>query len=1301
MSAGVFGIMVVRNAVDLIEINLRYHLSLGLDRILIVDNGSTDGTRAVLNRMSREDERIRWRPDDGQYHQGQMTTLLAREAYYLGAKWVMPIDADEFWHVAGTSLERILADTHAAALKVAVVNFVQRRAQRESTPWSLRYATWRAATQVGPVGDCERLVEEKQISFVEAAYPPKWLSRASATLSIGAGNHVVQGTNGPSAECGQIEILHLPLRSRSALNHKVEQGRRIVEAGFIGGDSWHQRRWWRLAQIGELEREWRANSYEGESLDVFGTLRPLVYDSRLRDALQPWLPEPPLDGGTPLASNEQWPEWGAPIPGTAMHRRTTDSPTTPPPQNAGGLTVAELEARCRASIDLLHEENRNGYGIRAELAEACDRLTEAEARWERQCRQVQETDYLEAQLEADLEQERGETQAARRDFDRLASRRLVQLSFAATVAFSSALRAAGQSRRALQLLGLFAKDAWRRLAKRPIWAAVDHPTPGTAALGTLEISGWAWSGSARVESVNALHPDGSTVLNCLQYGLERPDVLVSFPWALTSRCGFAGSVPLVDLEPGEHSIVVRIRDCAGNEQDIKRTISVIDPAEVEPRADGRFADPTVALPTDLPSGGARDRLAMPRQLRRAPGSAGLERGHTIGARVGDPNPPDALATAFLHAFLASGEQMVFPLCDEPTVSIVIPTFRQAHYVYLTLQNILMHTKGIAYELVVVDNAPGDVTRTLLDRLVNVKVALNKSNVGFARACNQGAQMARGTYVCFLNSDALPTSGWLGALVRTIESYPSCGAVGAKLVFPSGRLQEAGSVIWSDGSTVGYGRGGDPLDPQYCYVREVDYCSAACLLMPRDLFWRLDGFDERYQPAYCEDTDLCLSVWAAGYKVVYQPSSVVLHVEGGSGASAQAVALQLGNREKLVDKWRDVLAKHPSSETRNLLLARDSRAGRRVLVIDDYLPNINLGQGMPRTAAMIQSLMECGYVVTFLPVRSNQFGAAVSRLQQLGVEVLSGGARLQEELVARAGLFDAVIVSRPHNAKLMSLVKSINRAAAIVYDAEAVFAYRTISQAACEGHPLSARDAEALVASEVVQVDEADLVLVVSAQEQRTIQRYRPEREAVVWGDCVEVRKDAPGFAERSGVLFVGYLGSPPNADAVRYFITKVWPTVSSNLDSELIVVGADAPAELGELATSLAGRVRVVGFVDDLRPYYDRCRVFVAPHRFAAGLPHKVVEAVAEGIPCVVSDLLGQQLEFADGDQALIAGDPETLAQKVVQLHEDRSLWERVQAASMQVVRERYETSIAKKVLGQSVERAIEVRSGKGAGVRS
>jgi glycosyltransferase involved in cell wall biosynthesis len=283
-----FGISIVRNEVDIIGLNILHHLSLGLDEILIVDNGSSDGTDRVLRQLAM-DGRIKWSKNAGPYKQREIFTELAREAYRRGADWVLPVDADEFWDTTNGDLRGLLECSNAGALRVQVVNFIQRREQRNRSPDALVHMTRRAPQPKGPVECCQDLVESHQIAYVEMMYPPKWVSRACSTSEIKAGNHMVSGMEGPYEDTDKIICLHAPLRAKSMLDAKADIGRRADEAGYLPDEMWHLRRWHRLRDEGGLKAEWLANSYARDHIDVYGAPRPLVFDSRLRDIAARWM----------------------------------------------------------------------------------------------------------------------------------------------------------------------------------------------------------------------------------------------------------------------------------------------------------------------------------------------------------------------------------------------------------------------------------------------------------------------------------------------------------------------------------------------------------------------------------------------------------------------------------------------------------------------------------------------------------------------------------------------------------------------------------------------------------------------------------------------------------------------------------------------------------------------------------------------------------------------------------------------------------------------------------------------------
>jgi GT2 family glycosyltransferase/glycosyltransferase involved in cell wall biosynthesis len=611
---------------------------------------------------------------------------------------------------------------------------------------------------------------------------------------------------------------------------------------------------------------------------------------------------------------------------------------------------------------------------------------------------------------------------------------------------------------------------------------------------------------------------------------------------------------------------------------------------------------------------------------------------------------------------------------QPEVSFVIPVWNHWQFTSRCLAAIAANVNGVSYEVIVVDNGSFDQTKQLLDGIRNVRVVRNEKNLGFLLASNSGASAARGRYLLFLNNDTHILSGTVQALISTIRSDPTVGAVGGRLITLDGRLQEAGSIVWNSGACLGYGRGDHPFDPQYSYVRDVDYCSAAMLLTPRELFMRLGGFDERYAPAYYEDSDYCMSLWANGLRVVYQPAATIIHHEFGSSPRAQtALDAQARNQGIFVEKWRATLVNHAPASIDQVLAARDASRRPRLLVVDDCVPDPRLGTGYPRAYRLVTSLQELGWSVTFFPfLYPERNEPSTSELQALGVEVITrdDGRRLnlKQFLERRRDLYEVVLISRPHNMKeALPLVREAAPHARLVYDAEAIFAERELQLRRLHGITTSDTAARATISREGSLVAKADAVTAVSEHEARTLASFGARRTYVV-GHQLNARPTSTRFQDRAHLLFVGgILDSPsPNEDAVLYLVREILPAIRRQLECKLFVVGTNRSSRVAALESH---DIRIVGPVDDLEPWYSRSRVFLVPTRYAAGLPMKLHEASAFGLPSVVTPLIAKQVAWSDGHEVLVGSSSEEFAHRVVELYSDEMLWQRVRSAALSAVR--------------------------------
>lgn len=224
-------------------------------------------------------------------------------------------------------------------------------------------------------------------------------------------------------------------------------------------------------------------------------------------------------------------------------------------------------------------------------------------------------------------------------------------------------------------------------------------------------------------------------------------------------------------------------------------------------------------------------------------------------------------------------KILLPLAPaQPEVTILIPVFNHLSTTLECLASIAAHAsaKDPTFEVLIANDGSTDATGQLLTTIQNLRLVNQPVNLGFLRNCNTAARHAKGRLLLLLNNDIQVTPGWLRALVDCLESSPDIGAVGPRVVYPSGWLQEAGARLLRDGCSEMIGLNDLPQSPRYQYSRDVDYCSGACLLLRTADFHRLRGFDECFVPAYCEDSDLCMRLCAEGKRTVYCADATVIH-----------------------------------------------------------------------------------------------------------------------------------------------------------------------------------------------------------------------------------------------------------------------------------------------------------------------------------------------------------------------------------------------------------------------------------------
>jgi len=647
------------------------------------------------------------------------------------------------------------------------------------------------------------------------------------------------------------------------------------------------------------------------------------------------------------------------------------------------------------------------------------------------------------------------------------------------------------------------------------------------------------------------------------------------------------------------------------------------------------------------------------------------------------------------------ESISFPTHEDVAVSIIVPVFNQFQYTHACLASLQTVGDKVAFEVIVVDDCSTDETTALVQRMEGVIYLRNETNSGFIASCNRGANKARGKYLFFLNNDTLVKEGWLTTLVDTFAEEPGAGIIGSKLVFPDGRLQEAGGIIWRDASGWNYGKFDDPKKPEYNYLREVDYCSAAALMVPRSLFQKIGGFDERYAPAYYEDTDLAFKVRSAGYRVLYQPLSQIIHYEGATGGtdlSAGTKKYQDINRSTFAARWASDLLTRPV--TGDLAFLRQPSPGRKsILVIDHHLPMPERDSGSLRMFQILKLLRQLGHRVTFIPDNLADIPPYTGELQKRGIEVVYHPyiTTVRDYLMSHGSDFDVVVLSRCDFArKHLAYVRLYAPQSRVIFDTVDLHFLREDREARLTRDPEARQKAQDKQRLEHELIDEADETWVVSSVEQQLLQQKRPDKSIQIVSNIVDIPGSNTPFALRRDWLFIGGFQHTPNIDAVTFFLNEIYPLVRHRLPgAKFYIIGDKAPPEVVAMANE---NVIVTGLQTDVRPFFESARLSVAPLRFGAGVKGKINQSMAFGVPVVATSLAVEGMDLTDHEDVLVADQPEDFARAVIELYESEELWSRLSRNSIAKTRALYSVEAARERLSfllseEQVNTARKVRT--------
>lgn len=605
--------------------------------------------------------------------------------------------------------------------------------------------------------------------------------------------------------------------------------------------------------------------------------------------------------------------------------------------------------------------------------------------------------------------------------------------------------------------------------------------------------------------------------------------------------------------------------------------------------------------------------------------------------------------------------LVFPQYESPKVSIIIPVYNQFDFTYACLGSILRNTPDIEYEVIIADDVSTDLTIKLGEVAQNIHIIRNDTNKRFLLNCNNAAKSAKGEYILFLNNDTQVQPNWLSALVTLIDSDETIGMVGPKFVYPDGRLQEAGGIVWDNGNAWNYGRYQDPDAPEYNYVKEVDYITGASILVRHSLWKDIGGFDERYVPAYCEDSDLAFEVRKHGYKVMYQPLSVVVHFEGisnGTDTSSGLKSYQTKNSDVFFKKWKDVLKNEHLPDGTDVFHARDRSLGKKtLLMIDHYIPQFDRDAGSRTIFQYLKLFKSKDYNVIFIGDNFCYDKLYAVPLEQMGIEILYGTyyyhnwAKWLEE---NGNHIDIVFLNRPHiSIKYIDVIRTKTKAKLLYYGMDLHY-LRKMREYEISNNPSDLEESHYWKNLEYSIMRKVDVSYFPSPIEIAAISKENPSIYARTFPIFMydNVKKPSYDPISRKNMMFIGGYTHTPNSDAVKWFHDTIWPTIVKRLpDVKMYIIGSNVTEEIKAMNQ---GNFVVVGPVNDseLESYYASCRLSVVPLRYGAGIKGKVVEAMYHGLPVLTTSIGAEGLTF-ENHGLFIADDPVAFSKKLCAVYSD------------------------------------------------
>lgn len=598
-----------------------------------------------------------------------------------------------------------------------------------------------------------------------------------------------------------------------------------------------------------------------------------------------------------------------------------------------------------------------------------------------------------------------------------------------------------------------------------------------------------------------------------------------------------------------------------------------------------------------------------------------------------PDHPDYLKKFFEIAGKNHNiSNIVFKNYDQPDVSIVIPVYGKIDYLKKCLYSLYHSKNNCTYEVILVDDCgPERVIKKIACKRIGVKLIENKLNQGFTKTCNAGANEASGKYICFLNTDTVVTDNWLDNLLNGFKLADNVGVVGPRLLHNNGKVQESGGIIFNNGDAANIGRNEEIDNSWFKYFKDVDYVSGAALVISKNDFKKIKGFDEIFSPAYYEDTSLCMDVrHKLKKRVVVNPTSNVIHAEGatnGTDTSSGIKKYQEINKKNFLTKHYDDLASYGNSYE-NLWWDRDKYIKSNILIVDQCIPNPKEDSGSKDMDNILKALLELNIRPHLFAVSNRGEVPEAYGYYERGVHCVFGKTNrdFKEFYKKYCNLFDLVIVSRVNTAdEVLESIQSIHPNCKTLFYTVDLHHVRIASEYKLTKDPKTFEESEKVKKAEISTMKKTDNTIVLSNDEKNYLENecaISPYK-IKVWPLIRSEFEDEKTFEKSSNpkdIIFIGGFSHTPNIDAVKILENKLLPYAKIYFNERGIelpsvkLYGSKPNSYIKNIDNDL---MKYMGYIEDESEAFKSAKLSLAPLPYGAGLKGKVLSSFIYKTPVV------------------------------------------------------------------------------------